>query len=220
LINIESATDELHIAFKCMNSTFFDNVLPEPAITIQSSGKRSMMGWCSRKPIWHNAEGSIHMYEINIAAEYLNIEFYETMNTMLHEMVHLYNKIVKVQDVSRAGQYHNKRFKNECLRRGFYYDSDKPDKRLGFVFAKITDETKRKIDQFDINRDVFVIARNINAMPDSEDENKEDEEKPKRKSHIRKITCPSCGNSVRASKEVNIRCDDCNEKMIEEEIEE
>lgn len=227
MVNIEAATEELHRAFRCLNEAFFDGELPEPAITIQTGGKRSTMGWCSRSPIWLDSEGKIQLYEINIAAEYLNIDLYETMDTMLHEMVHLYNKIHGVQDVSRGGQYHNKRFRDECLRRGFYYASSEPDKKLGWSFAKITDETKAKIDQFNINRDVFVIARNtfgtVVSVPAAEGESSEAEEAAgsgetqRKKSHIRKYVCPGCGNSVRASKVVNIRCDDCDEKTVEEE---
>lgn len=226
MINIEAATEELHQAFRCLNEAFFDGELPEPAITIQTGGKRNTMGWCSRYPIWSDNEGKIQLYELNIAAEYLNIDFYETMDTMLHEMVHLYNKINGVQDVSRGGQYHNKRFRDECLRRGFYYESDEPDKRLGWSIAKITDETKTKIDQFEINHDVFIIARNTFGTVGRE--TAEDEEssestgmesgpgRRKKKTHIRKYFCSSCGISVRASKIVNIRCDDCDEKMQEE----
>lgn len=213
MINIESATEELHKAFRLLNERFFNNELPEPAITIQTGGKRSTMGWCSTKPIWRDNEAKIRMYEINIAAEYLNIDFYETMDTMLHEMVHLYNKVNNVKDVSRGGQYHNKRFRDECLKRGFYYESNKPDKRLGWSFAKITEETKRIIDGFDINRDIFIIARNTFGNMNG-DESNENEEEVKPKSHIRKYICPSCEISVRASKEVNIRCDDCDEIMV------
>ncbi|KFM93058.1 SprT-like domain-containing protein [Paenibacillus macerans] len=225
MVNIEAATEELHRAFRCLNEAFFDGELSEPAITIQTGGKRSTMGWCSRSPIWLDSEGKIQLYEINIAAEYLNNDFYETMDTMLHEMVHLYNKIRGVQDVSRGGQYHNKRFRDECLRRGFYYPSNEPDKKLGWSFAKITDETKAKIDQFKINRDVFVIARNtfgtVVSVPAAEGGPSESGEvagkgeTQRKKSHIRKYVCPGCGNSVRASKVVNIRCDDCDEKMVE-----
>ncbi|MEK5163189.1 SprT-like domain-containing protein [Paenibacillus sp. FSL R5-0527] len=227
MVNIEAATEELHRAFRCLNEAFFDGELSEPAITIQTGGKRSTMGWCSRSPIWLDSEGKIQLYEINIAAEYLNNDFYETMDTMLHEMVHLYNKIHGVQDVSRGGQYHNKRFRDECLRRGFYYPSNEPDKKLGWSFAKITDETKAKIDRFKINRDVFVIARNtfgtVVSVPAAEGGPSESGESAgkgdtqRKKSHIRKYVCPGCGNSVRASKMVNIRCDDCDEKMLEEE---
>ena len=33
--------------------------------------------------------------------------------------------------------------------------------------------------------------------------------------HHRKYTCPCCGNSVRATKSVNVICGDCMQRMIE-----
>ncbi|MBT2724519.1 SprT-like domain-containing protein [Bacillus sp. ISL-46] len=101
--NIQKAIDELHIAFQKLNEEFFKGELPEPAITIQSGGKRKSMGWCSTNEVWRDKEGKNKRYELNIGAEYLDIEFMETMDTMLHEMVHLYNAINGVQDCSRNG---------------------------------------------------------------------------------------------------------------------
>ena len=43
---------------------------------------------------------------------------------------------------------------------------------------------------------------------------KDGEEKPKRSS-TRKLVCPCCKQSVRATRAVNILCGDCMEKMIE-----
>ena len=39
-------------------------------------------------------------------------------------------------------------------------------------------------------------------------------DKPRKKSSTRKYYCPVCGNSVRATKDVNILCMDCNVQMI------
>lgn len=219
--NIQMATDELHVAFRCLNEAFFDGELPEPAITIQSGGKRSTMGWCTTKPIWRDTERTIQKYEINIAAEYLNIEFYETMDTLLHEMVHLYCKIKGIKDTSRKNEYHNKRFKEQCLKRGFYYESDKPDPRKGWTFAKITEETKRRIDTFPINREAFKIARaTFGRLPaevaTEEDQQGQGDEEGSRRSSSIKWVCPSCEAWVRSSKPVNIKCADCDEIMEEE----
>ena len=41
-----------------------------------------------------------------------------------------------------------------------------------------------------------------------------DESPKKRPSSTRKYLCPVCGNSVRATKDVNILCMDCNVQMI------
>ncbi|MBK5441792.1 hypothetical protein JFU13_01755 [Peribacillus sp. TH24] len=45
------------------------------------------------------------MFEINLTPEFLDLDIYETMDTLMHEMVHLYNRIHDVQDVSRSGTY-------------------------------------------------------------------------------------------------------------------
>lgn len=36
----------------------------------------------------------------------------------------------------------------------------------------------------------------------------------KKPSSTRKYQCPKCGNSIRATKDVNILCMDCNEQML------
>ena len=48
-------------------------------------------------------------YEINICAEHLARPFEQVAETLLHEMVHLYNLQIGVQDTSRNGTYHNKK---------------------------------------------------------------------------------------------------------------
>ena len=50
-------------------------------------------------------------YEINICAEHLARPFEQVAETLLHEMVHLYNLQIGVQDTSRGGTYHNKKYK-------------------------------------------------------------------------------------------------------------
>lgn len=40
------------------------------------------MGWCTTNEVWHDKEGTIKMYEINLSAEYINISFIETIQTI------------------------------------------------------------------------------------------------------------------------------------------
>ena len=140
--NIEVMTAELHKAFKLINKKFFNNEIPLPAITIQSSGKRLAMGWCTTHEVWRDLEGKVKMYEINLSAEYINVSFEETMDTLMHEMVHLYNLIKKVQDVSRGGTYHNKKFLDQAVKSGFEHKEDKPHKKYGYSFVSLTPVTK------------------------------------------------------------------------------
>ena len=39
----------------------------------------------------------------------------------------------------------------------------------------------------------------------------------KPKSSTRKYICPCCGNSFRATKDINVMCLDCNEQFVKEE---
>ena len=89
-VTISQITDELHKAFHLFNAKWFDDSLPTPAITIQSNARRKQsMGWCSVKPVWGDKSGAYRLYEINLSAEFLDLDFHETMDTLLHEMVHL-----------------------------------------------------------------------------------------------------------------------------------
>ena len=66
---------------------------------------------------WKAGEDEGH-YEINLCAEYLNRPFEETCGTLLHEMVHLQNLQDGVQDTSRSGLYHNKKFRETAEAHG------------------------------------------------------------------------------------------------------
>ncbi|HEO2443878.1 SprT-like domain-containing protein [Bacillus subtilis] len=218
MTNIKVATDELHNAFNRLNETFFNGELPAPAITIQTSGKRKAMGWCTTKEVWGDREGKIKLYEINIAAEFLDLDFFETMDTLMHEMVHLYNIIHDVRDCSRGGTYHNKKFKAEAEKRGFYFENDKPDKRYGWYNPKLKEETKEKILTLEIDKKAFVIARRgeeLHRSAEGEESEAAQQEEQERKKSYRWV-CPGCGLIVRSSKpDISIQCMSC-EKQLEE----
>lgn len=212
--NIEIMTQELHKAFKLINARFFENKIPLPAITIQSSGKRSLsMGWCTLREVWHDKKGEQKLYEINLSAEYINVSFLETMDTLMHEMVHLYNNVHNVKDVSRNGTYHNKRFLERALQSGFHYPDKVPHKSYGFSNIRLTDETKTILESMGLRQEVFSIAR----KPPSEmidDISDADGDGQKRNKTSFKWICPSCDLIIRSSKrEINVICGDCQEQL-------
>lgn len=108
------AVNLLERIFNSLNTDFFGGELPVPIITVQS--KPGTYGHCSVAKVWQRPDGGA--YELNIAAEVLNYPIEETLDTMLHEMVHLFCRQHGIQEVSRGGTYHNKRFKEEAERRG------------------------------------------------------------------------------------------------------
>lgn len=238
MIDVESITisdiiAELHKVFDLFNETYFEGQLPKTAITIQSNGhKRLTMGWCTTKPVWGTEDGHVQMYEINLSAEFMNQDFYETMDTLLHEMVHLFHMVTGVQDTSRKGVYHNKRFRDKVMELGFEYNEYKPHPRYGWTFARLGKEAKIRIGAMPINKEIFVIARHGYAYFRALSEGlkpqrvtiEEDEvgQQPAGDSSqgsgtkygSLKWVCPSCSISVRSyRKELNILCGDCNQKF-------
>lgn len=229
MANIKLAIDELHRAFKLINQHLFEDSLPEPAILIQNNGKRKgVMGWCTTKPIWSDKENKIKKYEITICAEFLNSPIDEILGTMLHEMVHLDNAIKGIQDCSRGGHYHNKKFKETAEAKGLIVEY--ADKMGGWTNDKPSDETLKLFKSFNINQDAFKIARRgagagagAEAGEENEEGNEGDGEKDggEKKSHIRKYVCPNpeCPEKtlIRASKAVNVMCGECMLTLIEAE---
>lgn len=217
MITIEKITSELHNAYNLINKKYFEGKLPTVAITIQSESRRKLtMGWCTTKEVWGDKQGKIKLYEINLTPEFLDLDYHETMDTLMHEMVHLYNIVEGVQDTSRNGTYHNIVFKEESIRRGFEYESDKPDKKYGWSFSRLSQKTKDELDTLGIDKKVFSIARRSPAYfqrleeGNTPEEIEDEPEQPQRAKSF-KWTCESCESTLRTTKpEMNIICGDCN----------
>lgn len=203
MINSKMAIEELHKAFDLLNKEFYEGKLPEPYIVIHQTANKNALGWFTPHKVWTDKEGEIEKHEIAISAEYLNNCFFKVIETLHHEMIHLYCHTNGIKDTSRQGRYHNKKFKEECLKRGFYYKDETPDKTHGWTFASITDKTKEVIESWNLNTDAFKLAR---AMPKKVN-------KPKKKSPTVSYECPECDAKVRGKRELNIMCGDCEKKM-------
>lgn len=217
--NIKVAISELHRLFYVLNKKFFDNCLPEPSILIQSNGKRkSVMGWCTRDQIWRDKENKVKKYELSVSAEFLNFPLEELVDTLLHEMTHLYCRIKDIQECSRSGSYHNKKFKEEAEKRGMEVTKSP---KVGFGFTKLKPEVVEMVPSLGINQEAFKIARYSRIrVSEEEQEGEESEEGAEEEgdTHIRKYICPNetCPDKtmVRASKEVNVWCGACMVPMV------
>ena len=109
-MKMSDVVTKLEGLFDILNRVYFENALPKPVITVQSTPKA--YGHCSTKKIWSNDTAG--QYEINIGAEYLNRPSANTAATMCHEMVHLYCLVNDIADTCQKGRYHNKTFKAEA----------------------------------------------------------------------------------------------------------
>lgn len=206
--NIKIVIGELYKAFHLFNKQYYNNTLPEPSILIQNRGnKKNVLGWCTTKKIWNDVSTNEKKYEIAIISEYLNRGMLPILSTLLHEMVHLYNQINEIKDVTRNGTYHNKNFKEIAENHGLIIERDD---RIGWSLTKLQSSTINFIKTTDIKEDVFTLSR-LDPTQLSDNEDGECENKPK--SSSRKYICPNCGTIIRASKEVNVLCVDCNIKF-------
>ena len=200
----------LNKIFDLLNAAYFENALSRPTITIQSTPK-AYGHFSLREDTWLSKNGATH--EINIGAGTLSRPIEEVTATLLHEMVHYYNFENGVQDCSRGNTYHNRRFKEAAESRGLIVThSDKygwshtspSDSLLEFVL-------KYGLTDILLNRNEYTGVRITGTGTHS---GAAGTTRP-RTSSTRKYLCPCCGNSVRATKTVNIACLDCNQQMLE-----
>lgn len=199
--------------FRALNTDFFNGELEEPIITIQSTPRA--YGHVTVGKTWKRKDDWRH--ELNLGAETLGLPIDEIVATMVHEMVHLYNIAHNVQDCSRGGVYHNKKFRDEAERRGLEIGHHE---KYGWT---ITAPSERLIDYI-IRQEWSEIAMNrgYGWTPPPSTGGKAGAggavtgpEKGPKKSSTRKYICPKCGQSIRATKQVNIICGDCMEYMQE-----
>ena len=187
---IKDATKKLEEAFKKINKQWYNNALEMPVITLAPMGKNKSYGWCTTWKAW--TDGETENYEINICADYASRPWKDTITTMMHECVHLYNIMQKVQDCSRGGTYHNKKYKAEAERRGLNVESTP---KYGWTVTTMNkDATKWYSETFQEEK---IISR------------REAQKGTSKKSKSYKHTCPNCGNKARTTKYNRLICGDC-----------
>lgn len=149
----QDAINELYRAFDFFNERFAEGELDRPVLLISTAGRRSAYGWFGEK-FWIEGEDQ-PVHEINISAEYMKRDHVEVLETLLHEMAHLYNAQNGVQDVS-GHQYHNRHFKLAAQKFGL--EVVKKGYR-GFAWTSLGDEAKKAIEDLKPNKNSLLIHR-------------------------------------------------------------
>lgn len=202
--SLKNTIQQLEDLFEIFNYKYFNEELSKPVITV-SPDTKGAYGWCTSYKAWketrHENEG---YYEINICAEYLSRPYEDVAGMMLHEMVHLYNLENGIKDTSRAGTYHNKKFKEAAEAHGLNVENTE---KYGWSKTSLTEEARKEVEDFmnSIDKTSFDLYRE-----------KAEKEKKKSKSNSKKYVCPCCGLIIRATKEVKVVCYECDELLIEE----
>ena len=165
-----------------------------PVITIQTRGRRALVGWY-KKEGW--TRGKETLPEINITAESLAEPLAEIADTVCHEMVHHAHKLLGKKDCSST-QYHNKTFKAGCEAVGLNCERMKGH---GWAATSLSDGLRSIVDRAKIDPEAFAMFRVTDG--------------PKRSgpgsgpgSRLKKWTC-ECGTIIRAAGEIDVRCNEC-----------
>ena len=185
------------------NGKLFGGELVKPVITVQTDERNKTNGWWSVGKVWKENGEDEGEHELNMTAQQLNRPINEVAATHIHEMCHQYATIHEMKDTSRSGNYHNKLFKKIAETHGLNVECVP---KIGWSHTTLTDETAAKIAAFTAENPPTVIYR-LPIMKSQITKN----------TSTRKYVCPVCGQSVRATKRVNIMCMDCNAPMAEEE---
>lgn len=200
----------LQTLFNRMNAEFFGGELEKVVITVKEGAHKHAYGWITVAKGW--TQGKTRRHEINIASDSLDRPIEDVAGTLLHEMVHLYNMQRNVQDTSRGGCYHNGEFKTAA--EAHHMEVEKLG-QYGFARTRL-DEYAREWIQGNCPIISFRIYQGAprpaaettttGGTPTAEGA------KPvtvRKKSSTRKLVCPHCGNSVRATKDLTLICGDC-----------
>lgn len=202
---------QLEKLYRMINADLFNGELQPVTITVQSTPRA--YGHVVLGDAWSiKGEGS---KELNIGAGTLDRPIEEVVATLVHECVHLLNYQNGIGDCSNHGVYHNRFFKATAEAHGlivtrsekYGWSHTAPGELLidWILENEIPDIMMNRNEYHGIRIAGGDKAANGGALPTSTT-------KP---SSTRKLICTCCGQSVRATRAVNILCGDCMVKMVE-----
>lgn len=156
------AVEELYRAKDFFLNRFCDEERVKNAkvfITIQSSNKKNNLGhfWANRwdADTTKGEEDKEIYHEINICAERMNRPVNDVLQTLLHELGHMYNHVLDIPDCNES-QYHNKSFKVAAEKFGLIVDKF-PGR--GWALTTLSEEGISAIEAFQPNKEALSIGR-------------------------------------------------------------
>ena len=199
--------------FRKINQDSFNGEIEEPIITIQSTATAYGHVTCAK--VWKKGEEQRH--ELNISADWMNRPIENVVATMIHEMTHLFNMQRGIQDCSRSGSYHNRKFAEEAEKHMIHIEKDE---KYGWTITKPTDELLEYIlrqgwEEIEMSRTLDIGAL-IGTSGNKNKGTAGTSTTAKRKGNSRKHKCPVCGRIARTTMDFPLICGICHEEMIVE----
>lgn len=213
-VKTSRAAGYLEKMFRTINQDSFGGLLEEPIITIQSTA--GAYGHVTIGKVWNRAGEQRH--ELNICADWLSRPIEEVVATMIHEMTHLMNLQNGIQDNSRGGTYHNRKFKEEAEKH--MITITKHDK-YGWTITTATEELINYIlrqgwDEIEMNRGLLFPGYGGSSGGKATGKPEAGTGKVKPKGNSRKHACPVCGRIARTTMDFPLICGICHEEMVVE----
>lgn len=123
MIDTTKTIQNLFKVFKQANKELFNNSIKStPCITYMTDEKGKTLGHFIDSQLWK--EGTEKATELNVVCN-VNRSKNNIIETLIHEMVHLYCYEQGIKDTSNKGVYHNKEFKKECENHGLKCEKGK-----------------------------------------------------------------------------------------------
>jgi len=169
-----AALGVLQQAFTFFNKTLFHNALPKVVINM-APGKTnprtgsSTLGWF-RPTSWvtyttgqnEGGEDTVTtspdpVHEINMCPDPLRSSPQDVLETLIHEMVHLFNCVAKIEDVRKGSQFHNKKFKEAAENAGL--EVERQGNR-GWAKTSLGTRAQTQVDAFAAEADINILQLN------------------------------------------------------------
>lgn len=205
IVKMSRLTSELEKMFRALNEAFYDNALDMPVLTVTPSSR----SYAHYTPwdAWQTADTPRR--EINIASGTLDRPLEAIAASLLHEMSHMYNDLVlNVQDTSRSGTYHNRRFAETAAAHGLivhkvdkygYAKTEAADSLIEFLCDH---DEFREIEMYRVNPALTAIGTGSHVAHGGASSTTT-------KSNSIRHVCPKCGAIARTTRPLRLICADC-----------
>lgn len=212
---ITRAIGLLEKMYRLFNERCFNGRLHDCTITIER--KKCAYGCYWVHPQYYiNGDKANWKIALNPEHFYKPVDFVAAV--LLHEMCHHAAVLDGVQDCSRGGTYHNKRFKAYAESTGLL--NVEKDDRYGWTVTTPNDEmlllcAEQDYPEFQISEKNLLDLSGL-IPPDSDSDTGNAGGSAPSKSNSRKHVCPCCGAIARTTKDIPLICGLCRVDMTME----
>ena len=213
LNNVQRVQQYLKKIFRLLNEQIFDGELEDVQVVLSNSS-RCYGYYTLNGSTWvGQASGEVfNQHEIGISAQFLATrDVTSVVATICHECCHHLAFLKGIQDVSRSGYWHNKRFKEIAEQHGLIVERHE---KVGYGVTSCNERLLQfcidnDLQEFQLNRssDYYIPVGGSSPSGGTITTTT-------RRTNSYKLLCPSCGCSVRATRlGVQLMCISCSEEM-------